>query len=164
MKRKSSMIIMVLAVAILAATSLAFAGWGRGYGCGGRGGAWDGPENCPRGNANCPYYNAENSAAFNEQRTEFLKETEDLRQGLYEKEMALRSEMAKRNPDAAAASNLQKEISDFRGQLSQKRLGFDMKMKKADPSYIPGRGGYGCGGYGCAGRRGGGQGRGNCWR
>ena len=56
------------------------------------------------------------------EREAFFKDTEPLRQKLYEKEMALRSEMVKENPDMGAARQLQGEISDLRAEFDQKRL------------------------------------------
>jgi len=88
----------------------------------------------------------------------YLKTTERLRQDIYQKQLALRSEMAKENPDANKAASLQKEISDLDSQLNQKGLDFELKMRKINPNF---RSGYMCGymgrgnmmGYGPRGSR-----------
>jgi hypothetical protein len=152
MKRKVKMIMMTSIVAILGITTLAFSGWGPGYGCGGRGMGWGSSDHSPRGYGNCPRYSSGNSAG---QQDELFKQTADIRQSLYEKEMALRSELVKRNPDPELASSLQKEISGLESQLDQKMLDFHLKRKSEDPNYNPG--GWGCGRQG----RGGG---GYCWK
>jgi hypothetical protein len=74
-------------------------------------------------------------ANLDQQRTEFFKVTENIRQGLYEKELALRSELAKENPDMNTASNLQRDISKLQGDLDQKRLDYKVKARKLMPSY-----------------------------
>ena len=72
--------------------------------------------------------------AMNEQRKAFFDATEDLRQGLYEKEAELMNVLAKKEPDAKKARAIQKEISDFEAQMHQKRLDHIIKMKKINPS------------------------------
>jgi len=71
--------------------------------------------------------------AMNEQRKAFFDATENLRQGLYEKEAELMSVLAKKEPDANKAKAIQKEISDFEAQIHQKRLDHIIKMKKINP-------------------------------
>jgi Spy/CpxP family protein refolding chaperone len=78
-----------------------------------------------------------------QQRAGFLKATDQTRQKLYEKELALRSELAKENPDTSKASSLQSEISRLRNELDQKRLDFEIQAKKSIPNYDRGGRGYG---------------------
>ncbi len=155
MGRKMKVGIMTAIMVIFGVAALAFAGWGPGFGCGGCGGGpgW----NCPRASGNCPYY-GENQGRDGGPWADFTKGTEDLRQKLYEKEMALRSELAKENPDVQVASNLQREISGLEGDLSQKRLDFELKMRKENPDYKP------CPGPGCGQGKGCGRGGGYCCR
>jgi zinc resistance-associated protein len=87
---------------------------------------------------------------MDQQRETFFKSTEDLRQEIFQKRLALESEFAKKNPDAKNASNLQKRISDLRAQIDQKRIEYLLEMKKIDPSFggrwmRPGVMGYGYG-------------------
>jgi len=185
------LIIIPAAAFLVAAGTTAFAGWGRDYyGSGGPG--WQ-----ARGGAgyDCPYYgrsdvNEEDWKKMDQEREAFFKDTEPLRQKIYEKEMALRSEFAKSTPDAAVAAKIQKELSDLEGQFDQKLLDHRIKMRELNPNagrgYMMGRGrGYGHGmdynrgymmggpGYGMGFGRGymmggpgyrGGYGPGFCWR
>jgi len=153
----------ITAFAVIGIAGYALAGWGHGPGWGGRGGhmmGYGGPGNCPGygygyGAGPAP----EEHQAFERQRSEFLKETEGLRQDLYAKRLELRSELAKENPDAGKAAELQKAISDLEAQLDQKQLDYAIKNRDAAPGY--GRGyarGYGRGGHMM------GYGPGGCWR
>jgi hypothetical protein len=75
------------------------------------------------------------------ERAAFIEDTRPLRREIYQKQLELRSELAKPDPDAERATTLQQEISDRRAQLERKRLEHFFKMKKLDPDL--GRGGYG---------------------
>ncbi|MDH4205800.1 MAG: periplasmic heavy metal sensor [Desulfobacteraceae bacterium] len=86
---------------------------------------------------------------MDEQREAFFKSTEDLRQNIYQKRLALESEFAKKNPDAQIAANLQKEISDLRAQMDQKRVAHMIEMKKINPGLGAGFMGPGMMGNGC---------------
>jgi zinc resistance-associated protein len=72
---------------------------------------------------------------LDQQRAEFFKATENLRQQLYEKEQDLRSELAKENPDTSKASSLQSEISKLQSELDQKRLDYEIQARKIAPNY-----------------------------
>jgi Spy/CpxP family protein refolding chaperone len=92
-----------------------------------------------------------------QQREAFFKETQDIRSKLIEKEQELQNELAKDNPDAAKASNIQKEISELQSQFDQKRIDHMVEMRKLAPNL--GRGFMGGGtmmGYGPSGG-------GHCW-
>jgi len=69
--------------------------------------------------------------------------TEDIRQNLYAKELELRSELAKENPDTSKASKLQSDISKLQSNLDQERLNCEIKARESAPSYNRGPGGYG---------------------
>jgi Spy/CpxP family protein refolding chaperone len=100
----------------------------------------------------------EDIARLDKERQAFFEATSEIREKLYQKELELRSELAKPEPDAKKAAGLQKEISNLEGQLDQKRLDQQIKMRKDFPrfgyrgqGYGPrgmGRGMYGRGG-GC---------------
>jgi Spy/CpxP family protein refolding chaperone len=127
-------------------------GWGQGpRGYGGQGSQSDLSE--------------EEFAKLDEERRAFFEATSDLREKLYQKELELRSELAKPEPDAKKAAGLQKEISSLESEFDQKRLDHRIKMRKDFPR--SGTGGYG---YGPRGRGmgrgmygGGGYGPGSCW-
>lgn len=140
--------------------SLSFAGWGNGcsrsMGNGGRGMGWhhrggDGY----RMMSNYGTLSDEEIDKIDQQRSEFFKATEKIRGQLYEKNLALQSELAKETPDTNKASNLQQEISKLQGELDQNRLNFKIQNRKSSPNYSRahrGRGrmmgsGYGKGGY-----------------
>ena len=75
--------------------------------------------------------------------TAFFEATKDLRRKIYQKRLELASELAKENPDAAAAAALQTELSDFKAQMAQKRLEHILRVQKINPDL--GRGFWGGG-------------------
>lgn len=60
----------------------------------------------------------------------FIKATEDLRQTIYEKEVYLKVELAKKDPDTTIALGFQKDLSEARGQFEQKMIAHLIRMKK----------------------------------
>ena len=103
MNKKTKGIIVLAVVAIFGMTTLSFAGWGRGYGhmMGPGYGHMDGYGYSQGGYPG--NLSNEEIARLDKQRAEYFKTTENSRQQLYEKELALRSELAKENPDTAKA-------------------------------------------------------------
>ena len=75
----------------------------------------------------------EEIAALQKERNAFFEQTRDLRDKLYQKGLELRAEMAKQNPDAKKAAELQKEVSGLEGELDQKSLDQRLKMQKENP-------------------------------
>ncbi|MGD8492524.1 MAG: periplasmic heavy metal sensor [Desulfobacterales bacterium] len=159
---KISVVVIIVAVFAIAATS--FAGWGRGGGRGWGGNCWGpGAGYGQRGYGGQGYQSnlsEEERAKLNQERQTFFEATSDLREKLYQKELELRSELAKPEPDAKKAAGIQKEISGLKGELDQKRLDHRIKMRKDFP-----QSGYRGQGYGRGGR---GMGRGmygggGCW-
>jgi Spy/CpxP family protein refolding chaperone len=160
--------ILLATVAVLAIAATSFAGWGRGhwgygYHMGPGYGMHRGWGQDSRGYGS--NLSDEDIAALDSERQAFFDATSDLRKNLYQKELELRSELAKAEPDAKKAAGLQKEISDLESELDQKRLDHRIKMRKNFPRF--GAGGYG---YGPRGRGmgrgmygGGGYGPGSCW-
>ena len=151
----------VLAIAgIVGFSATSFAGWGRGGGsnCRGQGSGWG-----QRGYAPSGYQgnlSDEQVTRLNKERQAFFEETRNLRENLYQKELELRSELAKEDPDAQKPVDLQSEISDLTAQLDQKRIDHRVKMQKENPEFFAGRG-YGKGGRGMGrGFHGQGMGRG----
>ncbi|MEE8432699.1 MAG: periplasmic heavy metal sensor [Candidatus Desulfatibia sp.] len=82
----------------------------------------------------------------------FYKDTEKLRYKLDDKEMDLSRELGRENPDKQKAAKLQKEISELRSKLDQKRINHLIATRKIAPN--TGRGWMR--GYGSRG--------GDCWR
>jgi zinc resistance-associated protein len=172
-------VLIVLAVVFVVGVGTnALAGRGRGFcGGGGSGGYQKGG-----GGYACPNFGGSDISEddwkkIDGARKAFFKDTEALRQQIYEKEMALRSELAKTAPDAAKAAELQTAISEHQGRFDQKHLDHMIKMRELNPNagrgYMSGRGrmmGYGRGGYMMGQGRGymmggsGPRGGGSCWR
>ena len=151
MKSKMKQISIVAVVAVLGLSAFAFADWGEGYGRM-MGSGWH------RGGGYDNDLSDEQVAALQRQRAEFFKATEDVRQELEAKALALESELAKKDPDMSRAKALQKDISELRADLDQKRLEYDIQTGKSARGWGRGHGpmmGYGYGpemGYGHQGR------------
>jgi len=172
MNKFSKAIIVLAIIGIVGYAATSFAGWGRGSGgnCWGQGSGW-----AQRGSGPAGYQNNlsdEDLNNLNKERQAFFEDTRQVRENLYQKELELRSELAKKDPDAKKAVGLQKEISELESQLGQKRVEQRIKMQKENPEFFAGRGygqgrGYGMGGGGMG--RGYGMGRGfqgqggGCW-
>ncbi|UCD82231.1 MAG: periplasmic heavy metal sensor [Desulfobacterales bacterium] len=170
--RKITLVLAILGIVGFAATS--FAGWGRGSGgggyCWGQGSGWG-----QRGGG-APGYQGNLSDQdidkLNKERQAFFEDTRDLREKLYQKELELRAEMAKQDPDVNKAVTLQKEVSELEGQLDQKRVEQRLRMQKENPDFFTDRGygrGYGYGprggmGMGMMGQGFGGGRGGGCWQ
>ena len=142
MKRNTKGIMMLAVLAVFGFSTIALAGWGDGYGHmmgpGMMGPGWQ------QGSGYYGNLSADEIAKLEQQRAEFFRATENTRQQLYEKNLALQSELAKENPDTAKASKLQGEISKLQSDLDQKRLEYDIQARKSAPNYNRGyRGGYG---------------------
>ena len=157
------LILLVLAVVgFIGFSATSYADWGRGGGgCPMAGGGYG-----PRGFSGPGYggdLTDEEIAALQKERNAFLEQTRELRENLYQKQLELRAELAKQNPDPKKAAELQKEVSGLDSQLDQKRLDQQLKMKKENPKFF-GRGfGMGMGpGHGHGPGYGMGPGRGGC--
>lgn len=165
-----SILVWITVIGIVGFGAYAFADWGMGYGPQGWGHMGPGWHHGWSGNQG--YMNQlsdEQIARFDSERQAFFKDTSDLRENLYQKELELRSELAKKDPDANKAVALQKEISELESQLDQKRVEHRIRMQKENPEFFSGRG-YGYGGRGMGrGFYGKGMGRGfqgqggGCW-
>ena len=138
----------VLAIAgIVGFAATSFAGWGRGGGsnCRGQGSGWGQRGYAPSGDQG--NMSDEQITRLDKELQAFFEETRNLRENIYQKELELRSELAKEDPDAQRAAGLQAEISELTAQLDQKRIDHRIKMQKENPEFFAGRG-YGRGGRG----------------
>ena len=127
----SKVILILTVIAIAGFGAYAFADWGMGYdrhGLGMYGGGMGYGGQGYMGNLS-----ADEIGVLDQERAAFFKATKDLRQDIYAKELELRSELAKQNPDARNMADLQKEISELEAQLDQKRVEHVIKMKKINP-------------------------------
>lgn len=153
--KKLSKIIIVLALTALFGLGVkAFADWGMGYshhGWGHHGPGWHHQDwgGSGYGGYMMGNLNEKNLKALEDERRAFFEETDTLRQNLYAKNLELRSELAKENPDVKKASRLQSEISKLEAQLNQKYVEHRIKMRKINPytgrGYMGDRGGMGYG-------------------
>jgi Spy/CpxP family protein refolding chaperone len=149
--KRNTLIITGIALLISIAAVSAFAhdsGWSRGRGYGHMMGpdSWRTDQHRGYGNGQGGYYgnlSSDEIAKLDQQRAEYFKATENIRQKLYEKELALRSELAKEDPDTSKASTLQSDISKLQSNLDQERLNYEIKARKSSPSYNRGQRGYG---------------------
>lgn len=152
-KNKAIMILSV--IAILAFGAYAFADWGMGYGHYGQGmhQGWEG-----QGYGHMMGdLSEEQIRKLDKERNAFYKATEDLRQEIYRKELELRTELSRANPDAKKAASLQKNISKLEARLNQKQIDHMIAVKKINPNTGRGFMERGPRGYGSSYR-------GSCWR
>ena len=153
-------IVILAAIVMVGFVATAYAGWGRGGHHMGWGGTGYGG-----------YYQDltdEQRQVIEQERRAFFKDTGELRQNLYAKELELRSELAKDNADTQKAATIQKDISNLEAQLDQKRLDHIIKMKEVNPEagrgfMMGGRGRGGMMGNGYGPGAGRGPGGGPCW-
>jgi zinc resistance-associated protein len=90
----------------------------------------------------------------------FYDQTTDLRDDLWKKTTELDALLSTTDPDLAKVESLQKEISDIRTELDEKRLDYELEVRKITPEVRLGAGyGHPMGGSG----PGTGYGPGTCW-
>ena len=139
-------IILIAAIAILFSGIYASADWGRGYPHH-RGmhqdQGWHHRDDGGLGWCVFDNLSEDEIKKLDAERTEFFEATKDLRRKIYQKRLELASELAKENPDAAAAAALQTELSDFKAQMAQKRLEHMLRVQKINPDLGRGFGGGG---------------------
>jgi Spy/CpxP family protein refolding chaperone len=165
-------LVVLMMIGFIGYSTTSYAGWGRGDSFGGGSGTW----NCPRGGYGDQGFGGnltdEEIATAQKERNAFLESTRELREKHYQKELELRAELAKQNPDAKKAAELQKEVSALETDMDQKKLEHRLKMKKDYPQiygkgfgggFGPRGGGMGPG-YGKGHGRGGCPGGGPCWQ
>jgi len=101
----------------------------------------------------------------------FYDETRELRDKLWSKSAELNAALAETSPDTAKVTMIQKEVSELRARLDEKRVAYEIEARKIAPEIRSGggygygrhmRGGYARGGYGMGpGMMG--YGPGACW-
>jgi len=87
---------------------------------------------CPGARWGADLTDAEVQQLEAERRT-FHESTRELRELRYAKELELRLEMIRKEPDAKKASEIQREISRIEAELDQKRLEHRLKLRAIDP-------------------------------
>ena len=154
MKTKTYLVAFAV-VALVAVSSVSFAGPGFGQGRGGCGGPGFGA---------AADLTEEQQAALRTAYEEYAKKASAVGQDLYAKNLELEAELAKSAPDAKRVETLTKEVNDLHGTLFAQRVAFRAKLAKDFGIRGGGCGGYGQG-YGMMGGRtmmGSGFGPGNC--
>ena len=151
-KRISTSLIMSIAViSFVAIGATAWAGWGNGYGMRGGGMGWHHGNGYRDGYQGCAYWgdnlSKEDYQKLDAERQSFIDGTRELRQSLYQKNLELKSELAKTNIDEKKVSSIQNELSNLEAQFDQKRIEHITKMKKINPDVGMGFGGRGMRGY-----------------
>ena len=63
----------------------------------------------------------------------FFNATNDLRDNIYQKQLELRSELAKQDPAINQVKNIQKELSGLEAKFDQKRLEYELETNKSVP-------------------------------
>ena len=170
MRKTLTIVGTMLLVAVIAVPVLAHGpGWGRGrhmmgYWGGGPGYCWQ----YGRGHENLT---EEQRSQLDGLHQRFYDETAQLRNEIWSKKAELNTVLNSSNPDAEKARALQKEISDLKAKMAEKKINFELEVRKIAPEIRSGRG-YGRGyrshmrGYGPGmgyGRHMGGYGPGGCW-
>jgi zinc resistance-associated protein len=161
MKRITTIIgILILAGAVAVPVMAWGPGWGRGHHMMGYWGSGPEYERGDYGNLT-----SEQKSGLDALDRKFYEETRELRDQIWTKSRELDSVLNSSNPDLDKAKALQKEISDVRAKLDEKKMEYDLEARKisTDSQYGSGYGrGYGgpMMGYGM-GR--GGYGPGACW-
>ena len=124
-KYRKLKIILIAAIAILFSGIYVSADGGRGYGHHHERHQGQGWHQRGYGGPGCAALDNLSEAEtenLDAERTAFFESTKGLRRKIYQKRLELASELAKENPDAAVAATLQKDVSDFKAQMAQKRL------------------------------------------
>ena len=129
---------------------------------GGRGG---GPGYCWQDGGRVEGLSQEQRTALDALDRKYWEETVSLRESMRSKSWELNSILDAENPNMEKARSLQREVSELKATLAQKRLEYDLEARKVAPdSSVRGYGkGYGKrrgGGYGSKMR---GPGPGYCW-
>jgi zinc resistance-associated protein len=144
-----------------------YGGYGRGPGsCWGDGRGYGNPGygNPAYGNPGYGNLTDEQEKQLDELNHKFFDETASLRNDIWQKTNELNALLDSPNPDVEKSKSLQKELSDLRAKMADKRLSYDLEARKIAPDTRYGqRGGYGYGRPMGWGPRMGGYGPGACW-
>jgi zinc resistance-associated protein len=168
MKKLATTLGILVLVAVLAAPVFAHR-WGKGE-------SYGGPGYCWRDSEQYGSLTESQRAELDKLEQNFFNDTAKLREEIWTKSAELNSMLDSANPDANKVRALQKDISNLRAKMGEKRVNFELEARKIAPNARYGRG-YG-GGYGYRGHHGphyghhgpygyrgqtGGYGPGACW-
>lgn len=80
----------------------------------------------------------EQNSKIEQERNNFSEQSRDLRAQIYQKNLELRSEIAKLQSDPRKAGELQKELSNMKAQLDQKHTEHILRIKAINPYFVGG--------------------------
>jgi zinc resistance-associated protein len=89
----------------------------------------------------------EEQKQLTELENKFSNETNNLRNEIWSKSAELNRYLNNTNPDSQRLTTLQRELSDLRAEMAEKRLAYELEARKILPD-TRFRGGYGMGYYG----------------
>ena len=174
MKRVAVVIGIILLAGLIAYPVFAHGpGWGGGRGHHMMGNRGPGPGYCWQYGGGYANVTPEQQSKLDELYQNFYNETNNLKNEIWSKSRELNTLLDSPDPDIEKAKALQKEISDLRSKMAEKRLDFQLETRKINPDARFGAG-YGKGygrhmrGYGPRAGMGygklmGGYGQGPCW-
>jgi len=167
MKKILAILVGAALVAAVAVPLLAYGpGWGRGHH---RMGPWgSGPGYSQQYERGFRNLTEEQRSQLEQLDRKYYDETATLRDQIWAKSAELNTLLNGPNPDAEKAKALQRELSDLRAMMDEKRLSYELEIRKITPEPRFGRGFYGHHmrgygphmGYGWHGK---GYGPGSCW-
>ncbi|UCE81769.1 MAG: periplasmic heavy metal sensor [Deltaproteobacteria bacterium] len=144
MKKLATTLGILVLVAVLAAPVFAHR-WGKGE-------SYGGPGYCWRDSQQYGSLTESQRAELDKLEQNFFNDTAKLREEIWTKSAELNTMLNSANPDANKVRALQKDISNLRAKMSEKRVNFELEARKISPNARSGRG-YG-GGYGYRGHHG----------
>jgi len=166
MTRVTKVLGIALLVGVIAVPVFAWAhGWSRGHHMMGPWGS--GPGYCYGPERGYENLTEEQRTQLEQLDRKFYDETAKLRNEIWSKSAELNNVLNAPNPDLEKAKSLQRDISDLRAKVDEKRLNYELEARKITPderfAQGYGRGYYGhhMGGYGR--HMMGGYGPGSCW-
>jgi Spy/CpxP family protein refolding chaperone len=80
----------------------------------------------------------EQAKKIEQERQAYGEQTRELKAQIYQKNLELRAEIAKLQPDAKRAAELQKELSNMEAQLDGKHIDHVLRIKAIDPYFTLG--------------------------
>ena len=143
MKRLTTILGVALLVAALAIPVFAWGhGWGRGHHMMGYWGS--DPDYCWQDERGYGSLSKEQRSQLEQLDRKFYSETADLRNEIWTKSAELSTLLNSSDPDLEKAKALQKELSELRARMDEKRLTYELEARKITPE-LRSSGGYGRG-------------------
>ena len=146
MKRLTTILAGTLLLGAVAVPVFAWGhGWGRGHHMRGYWGS--DPGSCWDYGRGYKDLSKEEQSQLKELESKFYNETDRLRNEIWSKSAELNSYLNSTNPNSQKLKALQRELSDLRAEMDERRLAYELEARKILPESRF-RGGYGKGYYG----------------